>query len=423
MSTEWQTPDGDGPGDSKKLRTYATAGALVVVLGLGAYAIMGLGGGDEPSGDVVLGAGLSQPSADGGTPAASEAPAATEGAAGDVVEGGGAGDSGAEQSLDVRIDDEALVFDSSFVTGIAAAVSQEVFPDGNAENVILASDQPTGDALAAGALVGLFDTTLLLTDTDEISPSTAQEIDRLGNPRVHILGGPDVVSTGVEQQLADAGHDVHRHAGPRQAHTAVDIAGAHFPDARSAVLVRTPDRTLGPVGAITTALSGTSLAAAQNLPVLMTEGDDLTDVTAQYLQGSLVNQVIVVGNEEDIDSAVTSRLRELGIDWLRWGGADRFETAVQVAVQRGFQSLDDADVVVLVEGGHDSVWPAGFLGAIQAAHENGPVLLTDKEDLPQATVDFLGTAGEGGVDVVCTPGVTRQACAQAVDMVGGAASP
>jgi putative cell wall-binding protein len=333
-------------------------------------------------------------------PEAAPSPAA-EGPAPDGREGGGPSSS------------------TEYLASIAVAVSQQIHPAGGAEEIVLIRDKATGDSLAAGSLIGLFDTTFLITGSEELPATTVAELNRLGTPRVHILGGPMAISMGIEEELRAAGHNVHRHAGPAQADTAVDIAQAHFPEARTAVLVRTPDGEAGPVEAISSALAATAMAAAQDLPMLMSASDTLPAATAALLESAAVRRVIVVGSRQEIGPEVTARLDELGIGWDRWGGQDRFDNAVQIARNRGFQTLAGAEVVVLVEGGHDSVWPAGFLGSVVAARANGPVLLTQADELPAATADYLAT-GDAQVELVCTPGVTQRSCAAAGEILGRA---
>lgn len=101
------------------------------------------------------------------------------------------------------------------------------------------------------------------------------------------------------------------------------------------------------------------------------------------------------------------------MDSARWAGADRYDTAVAVAQERGFGSLADADMVILVEGQRDSVWPAGFVGAVHAATRNGPLLLTAGGTLPDATVRYLQRAAPASAEVLCMPGVAGSACEEA----------
>lgn len=301
---------------------------------------------------------------------------------------------------------------SAYFAGIAASVSQQIYPSGTAAEIVLIRDQPTGDALAAGSLIGLFDTTFLLSGSEALPATTAREIDRLGRPRVHILGGPDAIAVEIEDELVAAGHNVHRHHGPTQADTAIDIARAHFPEAGTAVLVRTPDAQEGAVAALSSALAATTMAASRELPMLLTDRATLSASTAEYLDDSVIEGVVVVGSEEEISSEVTDRLDALGIGWTRVGGQNRFENAVEVARDRGFPSARQAAGVVLVEGGHDSVWPAGFLGSVLAAREEGPVLLANGDVLPPSTAAYLFDA-PADLAITCTTGVTQRACAAA----------
>ena len=314
-------------------------------------------------------------------------------------------------------DEAPTLFDPFDATAVAVVMSQQLFDDGEAENIVLARDTPSGDALAAGSLIGLFETTLLLTDSEVLTPETAAEIERLGEPNVHILGGHNAVSPEIEQQLQDAGHMVHRHAGPRQSDTAANVAELHFPDARTAVLIETPDRLQNPTEALTGALAASAFAAAQEAPILITDGDELSEATDRHLQSSSIQEVVVIGDEDTISPDVTSRLEEMDVSYSRWGQGDRFTTAVEIAQERGFTRLEDADVVLLVEGTRDTVWPGGFLGAVISARQNGPVLLTDGDELPRETAEYLATASTESVELLCTPGVADEACQAAVDVL------
>lgn len=302
-------------------------------------------------------------------------------------------------------------------TAVAVGMSQQLFPDGGAEDIILTRDTPSADALAAGALIGVFDTTVLLTDSETLTPATAAEIDRLGQPNVHILGGENAISIETEQLLIDNGHDVHRHAGAYQADTAVDIASRHFSDVRTAVLVPAPDRGEDSIAALTSTVAASSLAAARELPLLLTDKDRLTPSTRAYLEASSIQQLVVVADDDVLDQQVLDELNELNLEWDRWGGVGRFDTAVVVARNSGHLTLEDAEVAVLVEGVRDTVWPGGFLGAVLAAQDAGPVLLTNDDELPYATTNYLSTAATGAVEILCTPGVSESACRTAQTLV------
>lgn len=306
---------------------------------------------------------------------------------------------------------------------LAVHLSQRAFPAGNAPNVLLAKDTGSADALAASGLQGQLSAPLLLTSPERLSPETAAELERLGNPEIHILGGVQAVAYEVEEGLVRAGHTLHRHAGLTGAHTAVDIASRHFRSSQSAVLISLGQPGSDPSRAVVDSLPASSLAAAEGLPVLLTEPDRLSDVTADYLASSRTDQVYVVGDPSVVSEEVVTQLRGLGIEVRRVAGADRFATAVEVARARGFADASDASVVVLAQGRHgeaeaDSAWPGSFIGSINTGRFGGaPMVLADGETLPESTRDFLTAERSATTFLLCAPGVSESTCEEARALV------
>ena len=81
----------------------------------------------------------------------------------------------------------------------------------------------------------------------------------------------------------------------------------------------------------------------------------------------------------------------------------------------GYSSAADASRVLLVEGYADDAWASGFASAVQAG--NGAALvLSNGDDISDATVDFLSGAG---VPLICGPGTTQSACDAAFAALNG----
>jgi putative cell wall-binding protein len=291
----------------------------------------------------------------------------------------------------------------------AVALSRLAYPSGGADNVVLTADVPSADALVAGGLQGLFGAPLLLTDPAVISPETEAEIRRLGAPNIHTLGGELSVSPAVEQQLAAAGHMVHRHAGPTRFETAVSVAELHFPTATAAVLAAAGGAGEAPSPVVS--LSAGMLAAHEQVPLLFTEPQILPAVTEQYLRRSTIRSVVVVGDIATVAEAVVAQLAAIGVQATRLGGADHAATAVAVAGQMGFPSATDASAVVLVDGVPATLWPDAYVAPLFAARWDAPVLYSQEDTLPDPTRAYLtiNSVGPGPV-VVCLPGVRQAAC-------------
>lgn len=300
-------------------------------------------------------------------------------------------------------------------TEVAVALSREAFPNGEAENVLLARQQPSVDALVAGGLQGLLDGPLLLTTPDSISPETAAEIDRLGRPSVHILGGEQAVSSAIEAQLVAAGHDVHRHAGTNGIATAIDIAARHFPDAEAAILAPSFGADTEATEVLARALTAGGVAAARQQPVLLTNAGGLSPITSSYLQGSFISRVLIVGSEEEISPAVMQDLAELGVSATRVAGEDRYATAVAVSGADGFTGA--GDVILLAEGSGDTLWPGISIAAVFAGREDAPIVLSNGDALPDATRSYLEARSGDGVEVECMPRVAESACVEARNIV------
>lgn len=302
---------------------------------------------------------------------------------------------------------------------IAADMSQQAFPRGGAPNVLLARDTPSADALASSGLQGQLSAPLLLTASDVLAPETVAELQRLGDPQIHMLGGTAAISAEVEQQLVEAGYGVHRHAGLTAPHTAVDIATRHFASSQAAVLVSMGGAGSDPSEAVANALPASSLAAAEALPVLLTAPDQLTPVTAQHLANSGIQQVLVVGDPTVISEQVVAAIQGLGLEVVRIASGDRFSNAVAVAQHRGFTNAADASVVVLAQGEVQGAWPASFIGSINTGRFVGaPMVLAQGATLPAPTRQFLTVEQPATTFVLCTPGVPESACAEARALLG-----
>jgi putative cell wall-binding protein len=302
---------------------------------------------------------------------------------------------------------------------VAAALSARLRPDDGADDVLLVRPGPSVDLLLASGLQGLLDAVILMTQAGELSAEAAEEIDRLGTPEVHIIGGSGVVSATVQQRLLDAGHAVHRHAGAWAGDTALDIAAAHFPEATTAVLAPSfivDDDSTGEAAGL---LAAAASVSAQELPVLLSGRDELTAQTASYLAGSLIEEVVVLDGEQAWAPQVLADLEELGIAVTRVEGADRYETAAAVAASGDHLRTDTP--LYLVDGEGARMWPGLLVALLHGAPFDAAILLSAGEEVPPPTAAALSEAagGRGGARLACATGVTEAACAQARLLLDG----
>jgi hypothetical protein len=148
-------------------------------------------------------------------------------------------------------------------------------------------------------------------------------------------------------------------------------------------------------------------------------------VRAINLAGSGITEVKVMGGTAAIADAVVAELMEMGITVERVAGADRAETAVEIAKERGAESAADVAQVIVVDGFGEDAWAAGFAAAARSAGAGGfaqvgagaPIVLGNVDSLPPATVEWLVPGPEA---ITCA--LTRSVCEQARLEVGFDAS-
>lgn len=305
--------------------------------------------------------------------------------------------------------------------GQAVAWSQASFAPGTAPDVIIARDDDFADALGSGAVQGLLDAPLLLTDTTVLSPETAAELARLDADNVIVLGGEEAVAPTVVTAIEALGMTTERIAGPTRLETAVAIIDRFFPTATEVVLARAFGTAEDQTQAFADTLTVGPFSAAANIPVLLTSTDILEEPTAAALSALPVHTVTIVGGTAAISQGVadaTAAAIDDGDEATdeavnRVAGDNRFATAAALNAELFYETADQAPRIILVDGQADDAWTGGFPAGAQAGN-GAATVLANGDALPPETAAYLQGAG---VPLICGPGVSETACDAAEDAV------
>lgn len=129
------------------------------------------------------------------------------------------------------------------------------------------------------------------------------------------------------------------------------------------------------------ALCAAPLAKQYKAPILLTSKNALGIESKDQLLKLKVEKVFIIGGTGVVSDNVKAELENMGIETTRIYGQDRFETAIEVA-----KNLENTTGVVVTNG-------YGFADSLSiapiAAQKGMPILLTDKDDLPIVTKNFL----------------------------------
>lgn len=315
----------------------------------------------------------------------------------------------------------------------AIALSQRAFPsdaEGNtaAEALVVASAGQFPDAIAATPLAVTLGAPLLITPLAGLGVEVAAEVRRLGPSSAVVVGGTDVVSDQVIEDLADAGipragirrvggadrYETSRLIAREVAGLGPDSGGEGDPEegtggeestfAGEAVLALgdTPPGG-GFADAFADALVAGPGAGRKGRPVLLTAPDQLPEPTALAIEELGITRLTITGGSEALDPLIEEVLQRRGIRTERIGGRNRYATGVAIT-ERAIREAALTDVLFLVSGADfpDALAAGAALGVV-----GGILLLVppDKLDDEPEVVDFLQRRADGLVRVVFVGGV------------------
>ena len=280
----------------------------------------------------------------------------------------------------------------------AIEISKNLFPNGS-DTVIMARGDDFPDALAGAPLAKKNNAPLLLTESATLTPETMTEINRLKPHKVILLGGVVVISDQIEKDLIDAGYQVIRIGGQDRYDTAQLIAeevgnkgkaviayGENFPDA----------------------LSISSWAASNGVPILLTDSKALPQATISALTNLQVTNTYLIGGTAVISQNIEDRLKADNMNPVRFSGVDRYET--NILVNKSLKT--EVKSIYLTTGLN---FPDALAGAVLAAQSNSALLLVNNS-LPQVTTTYLSQF-KGQVETICVFGGTGIIPDNIIDLV------
>ncbi|NLI92250.1 MAG: glycoside hydrolase [Peptococcaceae bacterium] len=214
---------------------------------------------------------------------------------------------------------------------------------------------------------------------------------------------------GLESSLApvfaDQTRTYQRFAGDSRYETAVDISSKNWFEAYHVVLARGdsfPDALAGAVLANSAVVGG---------PLLLTESNKLRPEVLSEMKRLHANSVFILGGVSAISADVEKVLKDNGIAAYRIQGSDRYETAANISTT----ALESSSKAFLASG-------KSFADALSissyAAAKGIPLLLTDTNKVPAATLTALQKLGVTDVTLIGGESVIGNAAADQLTKAG-----
>jgi chitodextrinase/putative cell wall-binding protein len=219
--------------------------------------------------------------------------------------------------------------------------------------------------------------------------------DRVRNVICGVTDSFSPFAIGIDTRPARSGVD--RLFGSGRVETAAAISAASFAPGVPVAYVAT-------AGNFPDALTGGPAAGRRGGPVLLTAGDALHAATRAELQRLRPAAIVVLGGEGAVPASVAAELGALTSgEVTRLRGNDRFATAAAISAAH----FDPGVPVAYVATGAN--FPDALAGGPAAFVQDGPVLLVNKDGIPDATLAELRRLGPARIVVLGGLGVVADA--------------
>lgn len=261
----------------------------------------------------------------------------------------------------------------------------------SSQYVILASSENYPDALCAAPLAKKLNAPILLTGKDNLNDSSEEEIKKIGTKEIFIIGGVGAISQNIENNLISSGIKVTRLAGQDRYETSIKVA--------EALNSQNTKVTLASGGGFADALSISSIAAYQDMPILLTEKDVLPEKIAQYIKNKNISFSYVVGGSGVISENVINSLTTNKVANKRLWGQDRFET--NIAVLNEFKSIMKLNKLY-ISSGED--FADALSGSALISRSLSPIVLVNKINNSSA-LNFINSSIDKTSEVIVLGGI------------------
>ncbi|WP_163539679.1 cell wall-binding repeat-containing protein [Gracilibacillus sp. YIM 98692] len=183
----------------------------------------------------------------------------------------------------------------------------------------------------------------------------------------------------VQMASESKSYSIPRIKGSTRIETAVEIAKLGWPTGADTAILATSSN-------FPDALAGTPLAYQLDAPILLTDDSQLSKATKEELARLQVNNVVILGGTGAISEEVEQDVTDMDMEVERIGGIDREKTAQLIAQAVESNTDEPVETAVVV---YSRNFPDALSIAPYAAMNQYPVLLTNKNSVPESTEDYL----------------------------------
>nr|UWI49384.1 cell wall-binding repeat-containing protein [Clostridioides difficile] len=249
------------------------------------------------------------------------------------------------------------------------------------ESAVLVNDNSIADALSATSFAKAKDAPILLTQSNKLDSRTKAELKRLGVKNVYLIGGSIAIGSNVEKQLDAESINFERISGSSRYETSLKLAEKlDKENSISKIVVVNGEKGLAD------AVSVGAIAAQENMPIILSDSNDGTEVANNFIDSKDIKKSYVIGGTYSISNSVERSLPNA----TRIAGESRSETNAKI-IEEFYKGTDIKNIYVTKDGTKNKNDLIDSLAVgVLAAKNDSPILLAGNK-LDTSQKDILNT--------------------------------
>ena len=194
----------------------------------------------------------------------------------------------------------------------------------SAENVVITNAYSIVDSLSATPFASSKDAPILLSDKDNLTDITKNELKRLKTKNVYLIGGYSVLNDNIEKELKNIGINVVRIAGKTRFETSIEIAKYMTKDKKVSNIV-----IANGIRGLADAVTISPVASEKNMPIILSDIDKLPS-GLDFIKEKNIDKTYIIGGTHNISENLSKEIDNITGDVVRVYGEDRDKTNIKV---------------------------------------------------------------------------------------------
>ncbi|MCC0635111.1 cell wall-binding repeat-containing protein [Clostridioides sp. ES-S-0001-02] len=234
------------------------------------------------------------------------------------------------------------------------------------DNAVLVNDNSIADALSATPFAKVKNAPILLTQSNKLDSRTKAELKRLGVKNVYLIGGSIAIGSNVEKQLDAESINFERISGSSRYETSLKLAEKlDKENSISKIVVVNGEKGLAD------AVSVGAIAAQENMPIILSDSNDGTEVADNFIDSKDIEKSYVIGGTYSISNYIERNLPNA----TRIAGESRSETNAKI-IEEFYKDTDIKNIYVTKDGTKNKNDLIDSLAVgVLAAKNDSPILL------------------------------------------------